>query len=177
MVKIDIGCGPNKKDGFIGIDRIDFTGVDQVHDVVRDGIPFAANEVEEIHCSHFLEHLRAFERTAFINEMWRVMKVGAKATIICPHWSSCRAYGDPTHAWPPVSEFFFFYLNRKWRSENAPHTDVKYLASGYACNFETTWGYLMAGELAKRNPEFQQFALTYYKDAIQDIHATLTKLE
>jgi hypothetical protein len=86
-----------------------------------------------------------------------------------PHWASCRAYGDLTHQWPPVSEFWFYYLNADWRKQNAPHNDT------YTCDFDAVWGYGMHPTITTRNQEYQQFAMANYKEAVQDIHATLTK--
>lgn len=173
--KIDLGCGPNKKEGYIGIDKIDFKGVDFVCNLGIDRLPFENGVVDEIFCSHFLEHLTAEQRVHLINEAYRVMKPGACMTIIVPHWASCRSYGDPTHQWPPVSEFWFYYLDRKWRADNAPHTDKANWPNGFDCDFGSSWGYGLHGELMVRNEEFRQFATMYYKEAIQDIYATITK--
>lgn len=173
-LRLDIGCGKNKREGFIGIDQHAMPGVDTVMDI-RQRWPFDDNSVDEIHCSHFIEHLTANERVQFYNEMYRVMKPGAKASIITPHWASNRAYGDPTHQWPPVSEMSFYYLSREWRATQAPHTDKQFNPQGYDCNFEATWGYGTHPALATRNQEFQQFAMQFYKEAVQDMHASLTK--
>lgn len=207
-LKIDIGCGNRKYDGpkgdekyWKGIDIISFPTVDYIIDIGKDRWPFDDGSVEEAYSSHFVEHLTAVERIHFCNELYRVLVPGGKCTLIVPHWSSSRAYGDPTHQWPPVSEFWFYYLSRKWRLDdgNAPHTDVKHwpkhwvglkaapngealmeldareVGGGYSCDFECTWGYGMHPTLQGRNTEYQQFALNFYKEAVQDIHATLTK--
>jgi len=172
--RLDLGCGPNKKPGFIGCDQTAFPGVDVVTDL-RNPWPWKDSTVEEAHSSHCLEHFTAKERVHYINELYRVLKPGAKATIIVPHWASCRAYGDPTHQWPPVSEFFWFYLSRAWRMANAPHTDISNLPWGFNVNFECTWGYALEPGVASRNQEHQQYALTYYKEAASDMISTLTK--
>ena len=177
MVKLDIGCGTKKKDGFIGIDRLKFDGVDVVCDVGIAPLPYADNTVEEVHSSHFVEHLSALERIHFVNELYRVMKPGAKATIITPHWASSRAYGDPTHQWPPVGEFWFYYLKKDWRLTNAPHTDQAHWPQGYRCDFDATWGYGIHPEICLKNPQQQQYAINFYKEAAQDLHATLVKRE
>jgi len=174
ITKLDLGCGPNKKPGFIGVDQTAFPGVDIVADLV-DKWPWDDNSIEEAHCSHCLEHFTAMERVHFLNELYRVLKPGAKCTLIVPHWASCRAYGDPTHQWPPMSEFAFFYWKKDWRMANAPHTDVSNLAGGFNCNFDVTWGYSLEPGVAQRNQEYQQMAMTYYKEACQDMIATLTK--
>ena len=168
-MKLDLGAGKNKRDGFIGVDCRAFDGVDQVVDL-RQPWPWENESVEEVHSSHFVEHLTASERIHFVNELYRVLKKGAKATVIVPHWNSNRAYGDLTHQWPPVSEFWFYYLSKAWREQNAPHNDA------YTCDFQETWGYSMHPDLVVRNQDYQQHALQFWKEAAQDIHATLTKV-
>jgi SAM-dependent methyltransferase len=172
-LRLDFGCGPHKRDGFVGVDRIAFAGVDQVVDLTKAPWPWADNSVSEAHASHFIEHLTAIERARFVNELYRVLVPDGKCQVIVPHWASCRAYGDPTHQWPPVSEFWFFYLNRDWRKLNAPHTDAEVWEYGFNCNLTASWGYSMRADLAVRNQEYQQFAMGNYKEACEDIVATL----
>src|SRR5271169_2253485 len=169
-IRLDIGCGKNKKEGFIGIDQYKMDGVDLVMDV-RKRWPYDDESVDEVHSSHFVEHLTGKERVHFFNELYRVLKKGAQATIITPHWASNRAYGDFTHQWPPVAEMLFYYVSQKWRDENAPHNDIKWNPEGYSCDFEATWGYGMKPELITRNAEYQQFAMQNYKEACMDTHA------
>lgn len=168
-MRLDLGCGTRKRDGFIGVDSRKFDGVDVVCDLGVERWPFDGDTVEEAHCSHMVEHLTAPQRIHFVNELHRVMKRGAKCQIIVPHWGSTRAYGDLTHQWPPVAEMWFYYLSEAWRKDNAPHNDF------YTCDFEATWGYSMHPSLAVRNVEYQQHALNFYREAAQDLIATLTK--
>lgn len=70
----------------------------------------------------------------------------------------------------------FYYLSKEWRATQAPHTDKKWNKDGYNCDFQAVWGYSFAPELGARNQEYVQFALANYKEAAQDIHATLTKV-
>lgn len=175
-LKLDIGCGPNPKEGFVGVDQYPFDGkVKHVMDVRKAPWPWKSGSVSEVWCSHFLEHLTGPERCVFMNELHRVLVSGGKATLITPHWASNRAYGDPTHQWPPVSEMFFFYLLRSWRMANAPHTDKSVAQGGYDCDFDAVWGYGINPAVATRNQEYQNFALQNYKEAATDTHATLTK--
>lgn len=178
-IRLDIGCGPNKRGAdWVGMDVLDFPGVDHRIHAGKDRWPFEDGTVTEAHAAHFLEHLTnlhgAWERVHFFNELHRVLIVGGKAQLIFPHWASTRYYGDPTHK-EPFSEMGFYYLQREWRLSQAPHTDAKHNPHGYACDFEATWGYSMHQSLAARNQEFQQFALQHYKESAQDIIATLTK--
>ena len=178
LLRLDIGCGPNKRGPeWTGVDAIAFDGVDIVGDAGSPAFwdQFETESVEEAFASHFLEHLTPPQRIALFNGLYRVMKPGAQMGIITPHWASCRAYGDMSHTWPPVSEFFYYYLNAEWRMANAPHLDVKYKPDGFDCNFEAAWGYGMHQQLMTRNTDYQQFALSWYKEAASDLHATITK--
>jgi len=170
-VKLDLGCGKRKKEGFVGVDTRAFEGVDIVCDLGNERWPWDDGSVDEAHCSHMIEHLTATQRVHFVNELHRVLKVGGQCQLIFPHALSERAYGDVTHQWPPVTTFWLFYLKREWRDVNAPHNDF------YACDFDATWGMSVHPALHARNAEFQQFAVSFYKEAIQDIIATLTKRE
>lgn len=175
-IRLDLGCGKNKREGFVGVDRIKFDGVDVALDC-REAWPWETSSVEEAHSSHFVEHLTPVERCHFFNELWRVLKPGAKATIITPHWSNARAYGDPTHQWPAVSEWLYLYLNKDWRGANAPHTDKANWPQGYDCNFDAvcvTTVNTQHPELLGRNPEMQNFATRNYINVNMDAYATLT---
>lgn len=174
LIKLDIGCGPNKKPDFKGCDSIAFPGVDFVFDL-RQKWPFEDASVSEAHSSHCLEHFESMERVHFLNELYRVLVPGGKCLIVVPNWSSGRAYGDPTHKFPPVSDFAFYYWKRDWRLQNAPHCDAQHLPGGFNCNFEVTWGYSLHPEITNRNQEYQQHAITFFKEACQDTIATLTK--
>lgn len=172
-LKLDIGCGKSKKPGFLGVDAIAFVGVDLVHDM-RQPWPWADNSVDEVHCSHFVEHLTNVERIHFWNELGRVMKPAGKtpdkifARIICPHWSNSCAYGDPTHQWPPMSDWAVYYLNKNWRDANAPHVPI-------TCDFDFVVGGSWDPWLEVRNQETKMFAMNRYINSYRDLIITLTK--
>lgn len=180
ITKVDIGCGKNKAAGFSGMDRRAFPGVDIVHDVMVFPWPFADGSLDEVHCSHMLEHLdhnrHNPERVRFMNELYRVLKLGGKATIITPHWAHHRAYGDFTHADKPVSEMFYLYLNREWRVTQAPDNDIEWNPDGYKCDFAASWGTSIdVARFGSRNLEYQTYAIQNYRDANVDLIATLIK--
>lgn len=169
-MKLDLGCGAGKREGFIGVDVKQSPGVDVVCDLGKDPWPWADGVVEEAHCSHMLEHLEPLERIHFANELGRVMKKGGQVTLVVPHWASGRAYGDLSHKWPPVSEFWFLYLNAEWRAREAQHEDR------YTCDFNHTQpGYSPHPSLAVRSFDHQQYALIWFKEAAQDMMVTLIK--
>lgn len=168
-IRLDIGCGKAKKAGFLGVDARAFEGVDIVLDVRSGAWPWAESSVTEINASHFLEHLTnlndKWERVHFFNECYRILIPDGKLTLAFPHWCSNRYYGDPTHK-EPFSEMGFYYLDKDWRAKEAPHTDM------YRCHFNCTWGYALHPSLGIRNAEYQQHAMTFWKEACSDIMAT-----
>jgi hypothetical protein len=179
LIKLDIGCGPNPREGFVGMDSIKFNDKVMQHDARVTPWPFADNSVSEAHCSHFLEHLTGQERVVFYNELYRVL-VPVKyntaglptegfATIITPHWASNRAYGDFTHQWPPVAEMSICYLDPEWRKVNAPHTHIEFNPNGYNCHFACTYDYTLHQGMAGRNQEYVQMAVTFWKESAQDL--------
>jgi hypothetical protein len=183
-LKIDLGCGMNKKEGFVGVDSIKFAGVDVVADLGTHTWPWADDSVDEAHCSHMVEHLTWAQRVFFFNELYRVLKKGAKAQIIMPHWCSNRYYGDPTHQ-APFSEMAWLYMNKDWRAGNkekglapqAPHCDSE-LAPGplaYSCDFDVSYGYSLAPWMVGRSQGFINDALMMYKEAAQDMSAVVVK--
>lgn len=95
IVRIEIGCGPKRKDDMIGIDRVDMPSVDVVTDL-ESGLQFLPdNSVDEIHSSSCFEHIQNFEN--LMKEMVRVLKPSGKAYVFVPHFSNPHFYSDPTH--------------------------------------------------------------------------------
>jgi len=166
-LRLDIGCGKTTPEGWVGIDAIDF-GQKHVHDV-RKGLTWLTDDsVDEVRSSHFVEHLTGSERIDFFNELHRVMKPKATALIITPNWSHACAYGDPTHQWPPMSQWYPLYLNKAWRDTQAPHAP-------YDCDFD----HIVAGSwdpiIESRNAEFKSYAMSNYTNTWRDLIVTLTK--
>ncbi len=95
-VVLEIGCGQKRRlDESITIDKHDSPAVDIVADL-NDGLPFLEMEtVDEIHSTHFLEHIIDFE--SMMNEAYRVLKKGGKFAGSVPHFSNPLYYSDYSH--------------------------------------------------------------------------------
>lgn len=170
-LKLDLGCGQSKRDGFTGVDKFKAPGVDVVYDLLKMPWPWADNSVAEAHCSHFFEHLPALQRPAFMDELYRVLVVGGSATIVVPYYNSMRAIQDYSHQWPPVAESSFLYFNKGWREANRLTHGVYDLKS----DFDFTYGYVFNPQWASRAEETRTFAVAHYTNAVMDLQVNLTK--
>lgn len=172
-LRLDLGTGKGhrKPAGFVGVDVAKHDGVDVVCNLGAPNWPWADNSVDEVHCDHVLHYLTAKQRVTFMNELWRVLKLGAQAKIIVPHWCAARAYLDLNVEWPPVTEAWFFTLHRPWREDQNSN-----VMPDLRCNFDHTLAYGMNPNVQTKHVEYQQFALENYKEAAQDIHVMLIKV-
>lgn len=175
--KLDIACGQNKQPGFKGIDIAG--DADIVHDLFEVPWPIKANSVEQVFCSHFVEHIPhwrpGFEKDGwfrFFDELHRVMKRDAVAEFIHPYVMSVRAFWDPTHE-RFIHEMSWYYLNAEWRQANGlDHYPVE-------CNFEivTIDGVGLPDEFVARNLETQNFQRTHYWNVIPDLRVLIKAIK
>ena len=168
----DLGCGDSKREGFIGIDIAKTPSVDIVCDLTKFPWKFAkSGTVDEVFASHFVEHLDGSERIKFMEEVYRILKPGGKATFITPYYNSIRASQDPTHKWPPVSEASYLYFNKQWRDMNKlSHYNIK-------CDFDFNYGYAQDNVWSSKSQETRDFANKHYTNVILDLQVVLVKRE
>lgn len=96
-IKLDLGCGGNKQQGFIGIDMRKLPGVDIVHDIEKTPFPLPDECCFQILASHIIEHIYPKRFIPLMNELWRIMKVGGQLLISSPYGISPGFLQDPTH--------------------------------------------------------------------------------
>jgi SAM-dependent methyltransferase len=166
VLKVDLACGQSKQEGFVGVDIVKLPGVDIVHNLEVYPWPFEDNSVDEVFCSHYVEHTPCLMK--FMNELHRIMKIGAKCTVLAPYYTSMRCWQDPTHL-RAISEASFLYYNKQWRVENKlDHYPI-------TCDFDFSYGYVISQEWATRNEEARLFAIKHYWNVVSDIQVTLVK--
>ncbi len=95
-MKIYLGCGKDKKEGFIGVDAYPFKGVDVVADLTK-GLPFGDSSADYIYTQDFMEHLPPESKVPVINEIWRVLENGGRMEHFIPNAGSRNDFGSPTH--------------------------------------------------------------------------------
>lgn len=105
LVIVNLGCGPTRIPGSIGVDCVALSGsVDVVHDLNLIPYPFIDNFADEVHFYHVLEHLD--NPVQKIEEIHRILKPGGILYMRVPHFSSNAAFTDITHK-RPFSYFSF----------------------------------------------------------------------
>lgn len=119
VMKLNLGCGNNKKDGYINVDKYEACGPDQQVDLEQFPWPWPDGSVEEIMLNHVLEHLGATTETYFgiIRELYRVSVDRALIKITVPHPRHDSFIHDPTHVrviTPQGLELFSRKLNADW---------------------------------------------------------------
>ena len=128
-MKLNLGCGQNRIEGYINVDRQPECAPDQLVDLEQFPWPYADNSVDEIVMNHVLEHLGADTRTFFgiVKELYRVCKPGATIHINVPHPRHDHFIGDPTHVRiisPLVLSLFSKRLNREWAERHAANSPL-----------------------------------------------------
>lgn len=187
QVRLDLACGQTPREGYEGVD---FYAPNAKHkvDLFKFPFPWADNSVDELSCSHFLEHLpmREVEERdltstskeakalvgkdflfAFMDECWRVLKPGGVMHVAVPAATSTRAFQDPTHR-----RFFvvdtFFYFSKEWREvQKLNHYRVN-------CDFGFNAVPIVLQEEALRAAEVQQSRFRELWNVVLDWNVDLT---
>lgn len=123
-VKLHLGCGRTRLDGYVNVDRAEVPGVTDLL-VDLDGPDLAymldENSVDESLGAHLIEHLT--KPLDFMAALWVVTKPGGTVTFEVPYGSSDDAWEDPTHVRP-------YFLN-SWGYFSQPYyhrADYGYVA-------------------------------------------------
>jgi len=109
-VVVELGCGENKREGVICIDKNKEHEPDIVHDL-EDGIPFEDESVDKILAFHVLEHLSDKEK--IMKEVHRVLKPGGLFIFEVPSAEGPGAFAHPDHKSYWVKESFYFWTNEE----------------------------------------------------------------
>ncbi len=89
-LKIDIGCGSHKREGFLGIDSVTGEQVDFVVDVEKESLPFPDNSVDHVFSNHAFEHIVSPQHV--LREIVRVCRHDALVEIWTPYLKSKDAF-------------------------------------------------------------------------------------
>lgn len=112
-VKLNLGCGFRKLDGYVNIDNRDLCKPDQVWDIT-EGIPYGDSSVDEVRAFDFMEHIPR-EKVKFVMwEIHRVLKPGGLFHFFIPSTDGRGAFMDPTHVSFWNIDSWLYYCEPIW---------------------------------------------------------------
>lgn len=111
-IKLDIGGGEHPQPGFVNMDIRPSEHVHIVQDLEKFPWPLPDESVVVATASHVLEHINPanFIFVNFMNEVWRIMKPGARFAVAVPYAGSPGYWQDPTHC-NGINEVTFHYFD------------------------------------------------------------------
>jgi SAM-dependent methyltransferase len=144
--KLDIGCGPNKGEGYMGLDIYPYPGVDVVFDVdSQQPWPFDDNSFDIIRINHLIEHIN--HPLYFLQEVHRIGRADCRVHIETPHFSSSNSWRDPTHV-RHYSAFFLDVAIGGYFSNRMPLFDVTNRSLYFSSIF--SWPGMLMAKLSLR---------------------------
>jgi SAM-dependent methyltransferase len=92
--RLNVGCGPDARPGWVNLDVAPLPGVDVVHDLDRVPLPLEDGQFDLIDCQDVLEHV---DLVPVLRDLHRLLAPGGRLRLRSPHFSSQVVYIDPTH--------------------------------------------------------------------------------
>ena len=112
-LKLHLGCGTNKLEGWINIDSVKSFNPDLLHDI-SSPLPYEDQSVEEVLAEDLLEHFDKYLRYVVFGEWVRVLKIGGLMTVQVPNFKKIL-YRYFKFGYDHFVDFIFG--ENMWRSE------------------------------------------------------------
>ena len=162
---LDVGCGPSKYPGSIGVDVNPQTAADVICDLDRGHLPFRENAFDEVRAVHLIEHVDNVIAT--MEELHRVARPGGTIFLVTPHYTDISSYTDPTHRRHLSTEsFHYFYPGGKHGSESW-YTQTRLRESGVRVKLLRVWRILGLEWLVNHARSFRRFWEQYLSFVIR----------
>lgn len=115
-LNLNLGCGADRRDGWVGVDLFEGPTVDVVHNLNVGPWPWATDSVDMILARHIFEHVD--DPVLFMAECWRILRPAGALLIETPHWKSRDAFTDPTHKRFPTEHTFDYWIEGTFLREH-----------------------------------------------------------
>jgi len=184
-IVLELGCGPKKHEGRLGIDRVALPGVDITADL-EQGLPFIPdNSIEAIHSRSVLEHIDNLE--LMMHEIWRVLKPEGRKHLFVPHFSNPYYYSDYTHQrFFGLYSFEYFSSSQQRFKRNVPsfYQDFGFRTEKLRLEFTSPWkSRRFVKKLVERCVNSHHWCQEFYEEnccymiPCYGIHATLSPIK
>lgn len=105
-MKLNLGCGVYKLEGFINIDASDYCDPDVLANVLE--LPYGENTADVIYAGHLIEHLEAEELFGALKHWHKILKPGGKLYLTFPDFEKIFEMWDNGWAnWKEVNGVLF----------------------------------------------------------------------
>jgi hypothetical protein len=168
-VKLNIGCGQNRIDGYVNTDREPSVGPDVVMDLEEFPWPFEDDSVEEIVANHVLEHVGATPQVfiGVMQELYRVCRNGALIRIAVPHPRHNFFLDDPTHVraiTPQTLQLFSKRNCEEFKRLGASNSPLAFYAD---VDFEIRELQVIVADKYKHEPKLKEMVELYNNVAVE----------
>lgn len=127
-MRLNLGAADRPIAGFLSVDIV--PPADVVADLTRPW-PWEESSVDEVRAHDVFEHMP--DKRHSMNELWRVLKPGGKATIEVPSAAKgAGAFQDPTHVSYWTANDFEYYQKGNYARERFRGSDYY----GVRCDFK-----------------------------------------
>lgn len=91
MLRLNLGCGEAKLDGFVNVDIIesDIVKPDILCDIRRQNLPYDDNSVDDVYMIHCIEHIEMIYWDFIFKEVNRVLKPMGTFLLSYPEFGEC----------------------------------------------------------------------------------------
>ena len=140
MKRLNLGCGFDKREGWVNADHFPECDPDLILDIRQTPWQIPDNEYDHVLMKHVLEHVgQTFEEfTQIMRELYRVLAPNGILEIHVPHFRHDTWWSDPTHvrAFTPLTfQMMSKRQNDEWIARKANYTMLGYLMK---VDFEVT---------------------------------------
>lgn len=186
MNRLNLGCGFDKREGFINADSFTECSPDVLMDIESFPWPFEDDQFDYILMKHVLEHVGASfaDFRLVMRELYRVLKPGGRVEIHVPDYRHPTYWSDPTHVRPFTLLTFEMMSKKKndeWIARRANYSMIAY-ALGVDFEVETGVQVYDPAWLAKEaagqytRPQLRELAVTQW-GVVKELHVTLVAIK
>jgi predicted SAM-dependent methyltransferase len=149
-MKLNLGCGFDKRDGWLNVDNFAECAPDKLVDIEQTPWDLPTDGFELVLMKHVLEHVGAtFDGfAAVMRELYRITEPGGIVEIHVPHFRHDTYWSDPTHvrAFTPLTfQMMSKRQNREWIAARANYTmlalvlDVDFELESASQTYDSRW--------------------------------------
>lgn len=177
-MKLNLGAGYKRFDGFLNVDSDPATEPDILADIGKDILPIEDSSVDEIIANHILEHLGGDTFFHALKEIYRISKNTAIINVIVPHFRHDYFYGDPTHVRPITIEMMNRFSKKYNDVELAGNPGTTPFAYFLGVDFEIVWHEYQiedwfTSQYKDLPPDEVNLLARMFNNVIKEIHFTM----